>query len=92
LANVYSAVGSYYAEMRTPEGRNGLSLLNIVAAAGLFPGVMIGVPAALLALNEVRQRGVALWVKRSLERLSPGPFAEAPLTVDADPAPLEALD
>ncbi len=67
LANVYRAVGSYYGEMRSPEGRQGLTLVNVLAAAGLVPGVVIGVPAVLAALNEIRQRGVGRWVRRSLD-------------------------
>ena len=66
LANVYRAVGGYYGELRSPEGRAGLSLVQSLAAAGLVPGVMVGVPAALALLNDLKQRGVAHWVRRSL--------------------------
>jgi predicted metal-dependent phosphoesterase TrpH len=81
LANVYRMIGRYYGEMRFPRGREGMSAINYLAAAGLLPAVIIGVPAALVLLNEIRQRGVARWVRRSLQQAA----AEAGL-------PLEALD
>ncbi len=67
LSSVYRAVASHYLEMRSPEARSGMTLLNYLASAGLAPGVVMGVPAVLASLNEIRQRGVALWVRRSLE-------------------------
>jgi predicted metal-dependent phosphoesterase TrpH len=75
LRSVYSAVGSYYGELRTAEGRAGMTFFNYLAAAGLAPGAAIGVPAALTFLNDLRQRGVARWVRRSLERPAPEPRA-----------------
>ena len=88
LANVYRAVGSHYRDMGSAEGRAGLSLVNVLAAAGLVPGVMIGVPAALAALHEIRQRGVGRWVRRRLERPGAAP-AGAPAPA---PEPIEAVD
>lgn len=75
MSNVYHAVGSYYAGMRSREGRAGMSLLNYLAAAGLLPGVIIGVPAVLTLLSDLRQRGVARWVRRGLEGASAGAAA-----------------
>jgi hypothetical protein len=93
LGSVYRAVGSYYGELRSPAGRSGMTLLNYLAAAGLVPGVAIGVPAALTFLNDLRQRGVARWMRSSLDRAlaevhaggagspgaAPAPFGEPPV-------------
>lgn len=68
MSHVYRAIGSYYGGMRTSRGRAGMGAINYLAAAVLLPGAVIGVPAALVILNEIRQRGVAHWVRRSLEQ------------------------
>ena len=91
LASVYRAVGSHYLDMGAAERRAGLSLVNVLAAAGLLPGVILGVPAALAALNDIRQRGVGRWVRRRLERPAAAPTATAGAPARA-PGPIEALD
>ena len=55
--------------------------LNYLAAGAFLPGAtVLGVPAILACLNEIKQRSVLALTRRSLER---GVTA---------PAPLEALD
>lgn len=68
LRHVYRAVGGYYAALLTPEGRAGMSAVNYAAAAALLPGAALGVPAALVLLNDLRQRVVTRLARRSLER------------------------
>src|SRR5881397_562129 len=79
LSHVYRAVGRYYAGMATPEGRAGMDAVNYLAAAVLLPAAtVLGVPAVLACLNEIKQRSVLAVTRRSLERLI-GAGAQAPL-------------
>ena len=70
LSNVYRAVGLYYAGLLTREGRAGMGPLNYAAAALLLPGAtVLGVPAVLACLHEIKQRFVVALTRRSLERI-----------------------
>ena len=83
LSHVYRAVGAYYREIARPGGRQGMTAVNLVAAAAFFPGATIlGVPAVLACLNEIKQRSVLALTRRSLERSAAA----------AAPAPIEALE
>jgi len=83
LSHVYRAVGRYYAGLFTPEGRTGMGALNYLAAAAFLPGAtVLGVPAVLACLNEIKQRSVLALTRRSLERI----------VTSAAPAPIEALE
>ena len=68
MRDVYRAVGSYYASFLDREARRDLSAANVLAAAALLPGAVLGVPALLVVLNDLRQRAVARLARRSLER------------------------
>ena len=60
-----------------------MTAINLVAAAAFLPGAtVLGVPALLACLNEIKQRSVLSLTRRSLERSAAA----------AAPAPLEALD
>ncbi len=62
--------------------RAGMTPINYLAAAAFLPAATIlGFPAVLTGLNEVRQRSVLALLRRSLVKLA----AESP-------APAEALD
>lgn len=80
LRHVYRAVGGYYASLLTPEGREGMTAVNYLAAAALLPGAALGVPAALVLLNDIRQRLVTRLAHRGLERAT----ADGVLMVAAD--------
>jgi len=82
LSQVYRAVGAYYREMARPGGRQEMTPASLIAAAVFLPGAVLGVPAVLACLNEIKQKGVLALTRRSLERI---PAAEAP-------SPLEAID
>jgi hypothetical protein len=83
LAHIYRAIGRYYAGLASPEARDEMGPLNYLAAAFSLPGAtVLGIPAVLACLNEVKQRSVLALTRRSLERIAP---AKAP-------AALEALD
>jgi predicted metal-dependent phosphoesterase TrpH len=96
LLNIYRAIGSYYGEVLTPRGRHGMTAANYLAATGLLPAVVLGLPAALALANDIRQRCIARWTRRSLERataevsraVSPG---ASPIPRDR-PGILEFLD
>jgi len=79
LRHVYRAVGGYYATLLTSEGREGMTAVNYLAAAALLPGAALGVPAALVLLNDIRQRLVTRLAHRSLARAVTGgiPIAAA---------------
>jgi hypothetical protein len=52
---------------------------NYLAAAAFLPGAtVLGVPAVLAILNEIKQRSVLTLTRRSLERIA-GLAATAPL-------------
>ena len=79
LSHVYRAIGGYYAGLLTPEGRAGMRGVNYLAAAVFLPGAtVLGVPAVLAALNEIKQRSVLALTRRSLGRIA-GLAARAPL-------------
>ncbi len=83
LANVYRAVGAYYLGLAKGPGRAGMTPINYLAAAAFLPGAtVLGIPAVLICLNEVRQRGVLALTRRSLRRMDAA----------REPAPVEALD
>jgi predicted metal-dependent phosphoesterase TrpH len=83
LANVYSAVGSYYLDLARGPGRDGMTPINYLAAAAFLPAAtVLGFPAVLTGLNEVRQRSVLALMRRSLRKLA----------ASESPAPAEALD
>lgn len=83
LANVYRAVGAYYLELAQGPGRSGMTSINYLAAAAFLPGAtVLGIPALLTCLNEVKQRGVLALTRRSLARMAAA----------GAPAPVEALD
>jgi predicted metal-dependent phosphoesterase TrpH len=83
LSHVYRAVGRYYVDLAGPEGRAGMGPLNYVAAAALLPGAtVLGIPAVLACLNEIKQRSVLALTRRSLRRVLPAKAS----------APIEALD
>ena len=83
LANVYRAVGFYYLELASGRGRAGMTTVNYLAATAFLPAAtVLGVPAFLTCLNEVRQRGVLALTRRSLGRMAAA----------GAPAPVEALD
>jgi predicted metal-dependent phosphoesterase TrpH len=67
LRNIYRAVGNYYGEALTPRGRDGMTAAGYLAAAGLLPAAVLGIPAALALANDVRQRCVARWTRLGLE-------------------------
>jgi predicted metal-dependent phosphoesterase TrpH len=70
LSQVYGAVGRYYAGLLTPEGRAGMGAVNYLAAAVFLPcATVLGVPAALTCLYEIKQRSVLAVTRRSLERI-----------------------
>ena len=57
--------------------------LNYLAAAVSLPGAsVLGVPAVLACLNEIKQRAVLALTRRSLERI----------VAAAAPAPIQALE
>src|SRR5882672_5266511 len=79
LSHIYRAVGRYYAGLFTPEGRHSMRALNYLAAAAFLPGAtVLGVPAVLACLNEIKQRSVLALTRRSLERIATG-VATAPI-------------
>jgi predicted metal-dependent phosphoesterase TrpH len=79
LSHTYGAIGHYYAGLFTREGRVGMRAVNYLAAAIFFPGAtVLGVPAALAVLNEIKQRSVLALTRRSLGRIA-GVAATAPL-------------
>jgi predicted metal-dependent phosphoesterase TrpH len=81
VSHIYRAVGHYYAGLVTPETRASMRLPNYLAAALFLPGAtVLGVPALLACLNEIKQRTVLSLTRRSLERGAPAA------------APLEALE
>jgi predicted metal-dependent phosphoesterase TrpH len=83
LSNVYRAVGRYYASLLVPEERAGMRPVNYLAAAVLLPGAtVLGVPAFLACLYEIKQRSVLALTRRSLERIAAA----------GAPSPLEAID
>jgi len=82
LSHVYRAVGAYYRDLASAEGRKGMAPINFLAAAAFLPGAVLGVPALLACLNEIKQRGVLVLTRRGLERIATA----------AAPAPLESLD
>ena len=82
LSHIYRAVGAYYRELACGDGRKGMTLVNYLAAGTCLPGAVLGVPAVLACLNEIKQRGVLALTRRSLERISAA----------TAPAALEALD
>jgi hypothetical protein len=83
LANVYRAVGAYYLELAKGPGRAGMTSINYLAAAAFLPGAtVLGIPALLTCLNEIKQRGVLALTRRSLGRMAAA----------GAPAPVEALD
>ena len=83
LANVYSAVGSYYFDLVRGPGRAGMTAINYLAAAAFLPAAtVLGFPAVLTGLNELRQRSVLALMRRNLAKLA---AAESQ-------APAEALD
>ncbi len=81
LAHIHRAVAAYYRELAAAGGRQGMTAINYVAAGVFLPGAVLGVPALLASLNEVKQRCVLALARRSLERISA-----------AAATPVEALD
>lgn len=83
LGNVYHAVGSYYLDLAKGPGRAGMTPMNYLAAAAFLPAAtVLGLPAILTGLNEIRQRAVLALTRRSLARMA----------ASESPAPAEALD
>jgi predicted metal-dependent phosphoesterase TrpH len=81
LSHIYRAVGRYYAELFTPDGRRSMRAENYLAAAAFLPGATIlGIPAVLACLNEIKQRSVLALARRDLERIA-GDAAATPLQV-----------
>ncbi len=79
LAHVYRAVGSYYGELASARGRAGMTPIGYLAAAAFLPGAtVLGIPALLTCLNEIKQRGVLALTRRSLGRMA-GAAARAPI-------------
>jgi predicted metal-dependent phosphoesterase TrpH len=81
LSQIYLTVGRYYAGLLTPEGRAGMGAVNYLAAAVLLPGAtVLGVPAVLACLNEIKQRSILAVTRRNLERIV---AAAAPAAVES---------
>ena len=60
-----------------------MGAVNYLAAAVLLPGAtVLGVPAVLACLYEIKQRSILALTRRSLERI----------IAEAAPAPIQALD
>ena len=79
LSHIYRAIGRYYAGLLASEARASMRAPNYLAAALFLPGAtVLGVPAILACLNEMKQRSVLALTRRSLER---GATAPAPLEV-----------
>jgi predicted metal-dependent phosphoesterase TrpH len=86
LVRVYGAIAHYYGGLLSTGARPDVPAASRALAALLAPGALLGVPAVLAGLNDLRQRAVGRMMLRGIERSATGTRAEASAPADVAPA------
>jgi predicted metal-dependent phosphoesterase TrpH len=68
LVRVYGAIARYYGGLLSAGARPDVPAASRALAALLAPGALLGVPATLAGLNDLRQRAVGRMMLRAIER------------------------